>query len=179
MLGGIMVSENVSRITVRDATDADVPALTAIKGEGTEALHRDRLRDAQGTGFRYLVLLADQAIIGFACLVIRRPAYWSDADDTQHLPHIVDLQVKESHRGQGYGSEFVRAIERIASQAGYRHLYISVEPLDNPRAYALYKRLGYQPLQSEPYRKIWKFTDSAGKVHRGEDWVVDMVKQTM
>ena len=41
-----MVSENASRIAVRDTQEADVPALTAIKGDGTEVLHRDRLRDA-------------------------------------------------------------------------------------------------------------------------------------
>jgi GNAT superfamily N-acetyltransferase len=162
---------------VRDAEEADVSALTAIKGAGTEALHRDRLRDAQGPSFRYLVLLADQEIIGFACLVMRRPASWSDAGDTRHLPQIVDLKVQESQRGRGYGSAFVGAIERIASAAGYRQLYLGVEPLSNPRAYALYRRLGYQPLQSEPYREVWEFTDSAGDTHRGEDWVVDMVKQ--
>lgn len=173
----MMVSENFARMTVRDAEEADVPALTAIKGAGTEALHRDRLRDAQGSGLRYVVLLADHFLIGFACLVMRRPASWSDAGDTRHLPQIVDLRVKESQRGRGYGSTFVRAIEHIASAAGYRQLYLSVEPLSNPRAYALYQRLGYQPLQSEPYREIWEFTDSAGNTHRGEDWVVDMVKQ--
>ena len=177
MLGEMMAPENVSRIEMRDAEEADVPALTAIKGDGTEVLHRDRLRDAQGIGFRYLVLLAGGEIIGFACLVIRRPAYWSDANDTHHLPQIVDLQVKEAQRGQGYGSDFVRAMERIASEAGYRQLYMSVEPLNNPRAYALYQRLGYQQEQSEPCQKTWEFQDSEGKLHRGEDWVVDMVKQ--
>jgi ribosomal protein S18 acetylase RimI-like enzyme len=119
----------------------------------------------------------EQEIIGFACLVIRRPAYWSDANDMHHLPQIVDLQVKEAQHGQGYGSDFIRVMERIASEAGYRQLYMSVEPLNNPRAYALYQRLGYQQEQSEPYRKIWEFQDSEGKLHRGEDWVVDMVKQ--
>ena len=72
---------------------------------------------------------------------------------------------------------FVRAMEHIASEAGYGQLYISVEPLNNPRAYALYRRLGYQQEQSEPYQKIWEFQDSQGQVHHGEDWVVDMVKQ--
>src|SRR5690349_13935870 len=134
-MGEIMISENVSGITVRDAEQADVPALTAIKGAGSEALHRDRLRDARGSGFRYVVLVVDQELIGFACLVMRRPAYWSDADDTQHLPQIVDVQVKGSYRGRGYGSYFVRAIERIAAEAGYRQLYLSVEPSTNPRAY--------------------------------------------
>ena len=121
-----MDSEIVSRMTVRDAEAADVPVLTAIKENGTEALHRDRLRDAQGTGFRYLVLLKQQEIIGFVCLVF---------------------------------------------------LHIAVEPLDNPRAYTLYQRLGYEQIQSEPYQTIWEFQDSEGKMHRGEAWIVDLVKQ--
>src|SRR5207244_9227802 len=99
---------------VRDAVEADLPALTAIKGPGSEAVHRDRLRDAQdaqGTGFRYLVLLVDDELIGFACLVFRRPPSWSDAADTEHLPQIVDLRVKESHRSRGHGTAFIHAIE--------------------------------------------------------------------
>lgn len=173
----MMAIESDSRISVRDAVEADMPALTAIKGEGSEALHHDRLRDAQDASFRYLVLLADQEIIGFACLVFRRPAYWSDADDTTHLPQIVDLKILETRRGQGYGSAFMHAIEHAAAQAGFAQLFLSVEPLDNPRAYALYQRLEYQPLQSEPYLKSWEFTDSAGIVHRGNDRALDMVKR--
>ena len=172
-----MVSENSYRITVRDATEADVSDLTAIKGDRSEVLHRDRLRDAQGSGFRYLVLLVNQEIIGSACLVSHRPASWSDANDTRHLPQVVDLRIKESHRGQGYGSAFLRVLERSAAETGFEQLYLSVEPLNNPRAYGLYRRIGYQQLQPEPYVKIWQFEDSAGNGHRGENWIVDMVKQ--
>lgn len=172
-----MVPKTASRVSVRAAVQADIPALTDIKGSGSEAIHRDRLRDAQDAGFRYLVLLAERELIGFACLVSRRPSYWSDADDMQHLPQIIDVQVKESHRGQGYGSDFIHALEHIAAEGGSKHIYLSVEPENNPRAYALYRRLGYQPIQSKPYRKAWRFTDSQGTVHSGEDWVVDLVKQ--
>lgn len=163
-------------ITIRDARAADLPALMDIKGEGSEALHRDRLRDAQNPTCRYLVLLENGEIIGFACLVIQRPAYWSDGGETEHLPCIIDLQIKESPRGQGYGSEFIRQIEATAARSGFKQLYIAVEPLDNPRAFALYQRLGYQQLQPEPYLKAWEFTDSSGRLHHGEDWLVDMVK---
>ena len=90
VLEGMMVSKKGPQITVRDAEEADVTALTTIKGEGSEAVHRDRLRDAREASLRYLVLLADEEIIGFACLVFRRPSYWSDAKDTQHLPQIID-----------------------------------------------------------------------------------------
>ncbi|MBZ0289934.1 MAG: GNAT family N-acetyltransferase [Anaerolineae bacterium] len=175
-LGTVMDSEDLLRITVRDAQPADVPALTAIKGQGSEAVHLDRLRDARGGECRYLVLLMTDQIIGFCCLVLRRPAHWSDADDRDHLPQIVDLQVLESQRGRGFGSAFIHAMEPMAADMGCRELYLTVEPRDNPRAYALYRRLGYIPLQPEPYLKSWTFTDSRGDVHRGEDWVVDMVK---
>jgi GNAT superfamily N-acetyltransferase len=163
-------------VTIRDARAADLPALTAIKGEGSEVLHRDRLHDAQNPTFRYLVLLEDGEMIGFGCLVIQRPAYWSDGADTERLPCIIDLQIKESRRGQGFGFEFIHQIEATAGRSGFKQLFIAVEPLDNPRAFALYRRLGYQQLQPEPYLKAWEFTDSAGRLHHGEDWLVDMVK---
>lgn len=164
-------------ITARDAKTEDIQALTLIKGKGNQALHRDRLADAQGGDIlRYLVLLMDGQVIGFSLLVMRRPAHWPDADDQEHLPQIVDLQVKEALRGRGFGTQFIALIEMIAAEAGFQRLYLSVEPWDNPRAYALYQRLGYLPLQPEPYESKWQFTDSSGKLHRGEDWIVDMVK---
>jgi GNAT superfamily N-acetyltransferase len=171
-----MVSSSFPLITVRDAEEADLSALVAIKGNGTDSLHRDRLLEAQNGCCRYLVLVCGQLIVGFALLVFRRPAAWSDANDTRHLPQIVDLQVAEAQRGQGFGSAFVSAIEREAARAGHRQLYIAVDPASNPRAHALYQRLGYQQLQPEPYLKAWEFTDSGGNRHRGEDWIVDMVK---
>jgi GNAT superfamily N-acetyltransferase len=171
------VLDHALGMTVRDAEEADVAALSAIKGNASEALHRDRLRDARDSHLRYLVLTDNREIIAFACLVFRRPSYWSDADDPRYLPQIVDLRVKDSHQGRGYGSAFVCAIERIAASAGYGQLYLAVDPVSNPRAHALYRRLGYQQLQSEPRRDRWEFQDSTGQVHRGVGWAVDLVKQ--
>jgi hypothetical protein len=37
--------------------------------------------------------ITDDQLVGFACLVMRRPASCSDAGDMQHLPQIVDLRV--------------------------------------------------------------------------------------
>ena len=89
------MTDNVSQVSVRDAGEADVPALTAIKGEWSEAIHRDRLRDVREGGFRYFVLTAGEEVVGYSCLVFQRPGYWLDANDTEHLPQIVDLQVDE------------------------------------------------------------------------------------
>lgn len=169
-----MVENPAGNLSVRDAGVDDLPALTAIKGEASEMLHRDRLRDARHPGFRYLVLLEEDVLIGLACLVFQRPAYWSDGDDPRNLPQIVDLEVLPAWRGRGRGTFFIHAMERLAAQAGCSQLYISVEPLSNPRAYALYKSLGYRQLQEEPYLSHWFFLDSDGQIHQGEDWAVDM-----
>ncbi len=120
--------QHAAAAAVRNAVAADIPALTAIRGAGSEALHRDRLRDAEDPGFRYPVLLLDDRPIGFACLVIRRPAYWSDAADTEHLPQLVDVQVHPAWRGRGHGSWFLKAVEGIAKSMGHRALYLEVDP---------------------------------------------------
>ena len=106
-----MHADSRSPLTVRDAETADIPALTAIKGTGSNVLHRDRLDDAQRSDIRYRMLVVNQAVIGFACLVLHRSASWSDADDTQHLLQIVDLQVQAAQRGRG---------QRMSDHAGFR-----------------------------------------------------------
>ncbi|HET6387168.1 MAG TPA: GNAT family N-acetyltransferase [Armatimonadota bacterium] len=160
-------------LLVRDASPADLPALCQLKPG--EAQHLDRLRDAS-SDFRYLVLVRDDEVIGFACLVFVRPHYWSDANDRSNLPQIVDLVVAEPLRGRGYGSFFIREMERIAAESGGRNLYISVNFPVNERAHALYQRLGYQQMQPAPYFIHWEFADSGGEFHQGDDWRVDLVK---
>jgi GNAT superfamily N-acetyltransferase len=160
---------------VRDATEKDIEALTNIKE--TSALHRDRLRDAKLFTFRYLILEEDANLIGFACLVFSRPESWSDARDTRNLPQIVDLQIAPPLRGKGYGTYLIGELEQLVTQQGYKEIFVAVDPMNNLRAYSLYQRLGYQQLQKEPYLKHWEFIDSDGVLHRGDDWIVDMVKR--
>lgn len=169
-----MNAENLLPITLRDATEADLPALINIRSG--EAHHRGRLRDAQNPDFRYYMLANNQANLGFVCLVFRRPNSWLNTNDTHHLPEINDLYIAESWRGHGYGSTAIRALEKQVHDAGYPYLYISVEPLDNPRAYTLYQRLGFQQIQHEPYVHTWGSLDIEGKLNTGKLWLVDMVK---
>ncbi len=159
---------------IRAATSVDLPALTQIKAP--EALHRDRLRDASDEGMLYLLIEHPHAVVGFGLLVFKRPPTWPDADDRSRLPAIVDLLVVPECRGRGAGSVLIEAMEEIAFSRGYTCLYLGVDPVDNPMAYRLYLRLGFVPLQDTPYRSHWRFTDSEGNVHEGDEWSVDMMK---
>lgn len=161
-------------LSVRDATVDDLDALVRLKP--SLGVHRDRLRDARQPGFRYLVLTLDQRVIGFVCLVFVRPAYWSDGDSTEYLPTAIDFRIDPSLRSRGYGSFFLREVERLAAEAGSEAFYIWVNPVDNPRAYALYQQLGYEPIQEQPYQFHWEFVDSEGKRHAGDTWRLDLVK---
>ena len=58
-----------------------------------------------------------------------------------------------------------------------RELYVSVDPEENKRAYSLYLRLGYNPLQSKPYKEYWSFTSSDGVLHEGYGWNIDLRKE--
>ncbi len=73
-------------------------------------------------------------------------------------------------------------VEKVERAVGTDQLYHPdnadmIPYLDNAlRAYALYQRLGYQAIQSEPYFHQWAAVDGDGNVQRGEDWLVDTVK---
>jgi GNAT superfamily N-acetyltransferase len=161
-------------LVVREATEADLGALMRFKP--SLAVHRDRLRDACSPGFQYLVLELDRDVIGFVCLVFVRPRYWSDGESTDYLPTAIDFHIDAPLRGRGYGSFLLREVEKLAAAANAKQFYLWTDPVDNPRAYALYLRLGYQPLQAQPYPFHWEFVDSDGQRHAGDAWRIDMVK---
>jgi GNAT superfamily N-acetyltransferase len=161
-------------LQVRDAVLTDVEALFHLKPSA--AVHRDRIRDAATSMLRYLVMEREERVIGFALLLFTRPPHWSDGNDSSRLPQVVDLVIAPDLRGRGFGTFLLRAIERLAAERGCSHLYLAVSPIDNPRAHALYVRCGYQPLQTEPYRSHWEFVDSAGELHQGDEWSLDIVK---
>jgi GNAT superfamily N-acetyltransferase len=57
---------------------------------------------------------------------------------------IYDLLVRPKHRGQGYGTNALQAVESWASELGMKHIDLHVFG-HNSDARRLYKRTGYQP----------------------------------
>ncbi|CAL9600431.1 GNAT family N-acetyltransferase [Streptomyces albus] len=90
-------------------------------------------------------------------------------------PEVNGLGVwPEILRSQGIGTALIREAERLAAQRECRAIGLGVEK-NNPRAHALYQRLGYRP--SLPYLDCWSYEDGAGVAHRVADACVFMVKR--
>jgi ribosomal protein S18 acetylase RimI-like enzyme len=62
---------------------------------------------------------------------------------TDTIAEIADLNVAERVRGQGVGTALVRILGALAAAAGAERLELAVR-VDNSRALALYRRLGFR-----------------------------------
>jgi GNAT superfamily N-acetyltransferase len=161
-------------VSVRTAHIADLAALCRLRYADQRAIHRDRIRATDNQTYSYLVVEQEDALVGFGVLLLGRPPQWTDPLNS--FPIAVDLFVAEHHRSQGIGRTLLEYMESMAREHEKTALYLTVEPVANPRALALYQRLGFQPLQQEPYHNVWRFTDSEGIERIGEEWVIDMWK---
>ncbi len=86
-------------------------------------------------------------------------------------PNMQDLYVEQSQRSMGIGSQLIHNAEHLAKNQGFTKISLSVNPKLNPRAKALYEKLGYKQTPKKPY---------IDGVYDGvEDWCVDMVKNVV
>jgi len=161
-----------SNTAIRDATAHDVAKLAAIRYG--EAVHRDRVSAADGKCLHYLVVTEGEDILGFGCVVLSQPPSWPTV---KHLPQIIDLYIRPERRSQGLGQAFIRTAEAIARRAGCAEMWLAAEPEANPRALALYERLGYTAVNTVPVEEHWEFVDSDGVRHSGIEHLIRTNKQ--
>ena len=169
--GDIRPGANLIAMIIREAQARDIPALERVKALGGAA-HADRVTQAHDTPMRVLVAEEQGEVVGYAFILVAAPPFWTP----RFVPQLVDLQVREDWRSHGVGSMLVRAAEALVRAHGDAALYLAVDPDDNPRALALYRRLGYVAVDEHPVDEPWEFADSSGVVHSGLDHVIYMRK---
>ncbi len=127
-------------VEVRRATSRDLAAIVSSLGQ--EWFFRDCLTRQDRREGELTLALLDGEPIGDVFL------RYSPADEPEirarleGVPFLIHLEVAENHRGGGVGSRLVQTAERRARELGYDRIALSVG-IDNPRAQALYERLGY------------------------------------
>ena len=125
---------------MRHVSYEDVPTMSNWWAERSPQEVRDLVKRAlrlkahdRGGGF---VALNDQVLCGFAMLT-----YWVN------VAEISDLFVIPGYRGQGIGTDILKALLEQAHKAGYTDIEIGVLA-SNTRARRLYERMGFVPVRT-------------------------------
>lgn len=138
----------MEHLLIRDATVADLAALCVLRE--SRAAHEAKLREAAAGTVRFLAAVFRGEIVGFASLFLANPAV---GPAKSYIPKLSDCLVAPAYRSQGIGRALVSARESIARAEGDRRLYVSVDPIENPRWFNFFRGRGYTALQPEPYKK--------------------------
>jgi putative acetyltransferase len=69
------------------------------------------------------------------------------ADDICELKRLWLLQ---EHQGKGLGYRMIQELCAFAKDAGYRRVILETDPVAQPQAYNLYKRIGFRDLHPHP-----------------------------
>lgn len=136
---------------VRDATDADMPAIKAIYAHhvlhGTGSFETEppsiaemaqRRANVLGLGLPYLVAESAGEIVGFAYATHYRPrpAYRHTAEDS--------VYIKPGMTGRGVGSLLLREVIARCEAGGWRQLIANVGDSGNAGSLALHTRHGFR-----------------------------------
>lgn len=74
--------------------------------------------------------------------------------------YLYSFRVKPAFQGAGLGTRMMAVVEADLLERGYRVVTLNVAK-DNPRAQALYERLGYRVIDQDP--GIWSYIDHLGQ----------------
>lgn len=142
-----------SPILVRATTNDDAPALRAI--EPREGLAGELLETA---GDRLVVVSAwrDAECLGWCVLDTR--------DDAEGLsPQLSHLWVAPSARRQGVGHELTRWLEAMAREAGFKEMFLLVDPTKEAPAIWLYLDLDYSPTG---HHRVGEVVETGERTHQ-------------
>lgn len=137
---------------IRDATEADLPVITAIyahhvrTGTGTfeeeppdEAEMAERLARVARNGWAWLVAEApDGTVQGYA--------YYAQFRDRSAYRHSAEdaIYVRDDVRGQGVGKALVEALLARAEAAGFRQMFAVIGDSENAGSIGLHASLGFR-----------------------------------
>lgn len=163
-------------VTIRPCQEDDLTLLrTHLPTPGQPDRHTIRFeRQQRGHGTFLIAWAGDLPVAAGEIL-------WggcSAPEINQHYPDCPELNGLEvwppELRSQGIGTTLIVAAEDLARQRGYHRIGLGVTD-DNPRAAALYLRLGYQET-GRHYLDRYQYTDSNGTRHDVADPARFLVK---
>lgn len=164
-------------LDIRPLTKDEIPLLDAhLDVERLAGRHRDRFTQQQDGRLTYLIAWLDGVPIGHT--MVR----WEGTTDTfvaeriSACAHVEDLFVMPELRSQGIGTRILGHGERLAAERGFERIGLAVG-IDNPRARALYERLGYVDTGFGAFEIGGTYTDRHGQKREWREVCEYLVKR--
>jgi aminoglycoside 6'-N-acetyltransferase len=130
------------RVVLRNASAADAPRLTSIRGEPEIERRWGVLEAGEMDEFvadeRTFVIEVDGEVVG--------AVQFGEVDDPMYRSANIDLYLTTPLHGQGLGSEAVRVLARhLIEERGHHRL--TIDPAaDNAAAIRAYDKVGFRPV---------------------------------
>ncbi|MQS15637.1 GNAT family N-acetyltransferase [Streptomyces kaniharaensis] len=160
---------------ITECEQTDVALLEEhLPSRGRSSFHARRFARQLAGSSTYLIAWEDERPAGAAEVRWNGCAAAEVQRALPECPEINALHVAEPLQGRGIGTALIRHAERLAARRGVPRIGLGVAEEGNPRAAALYARLGYRPVVR--YLDRWSYVDDRGEVHDVEDPCVFLAK---
>ena len=150
-------------LEIKPLQKAEIPLLDAhLDVERLAGRHHDRFTQQQDGRLTYLIAWLDRIPVGHAMVRWEGTTDAYVADRISDCAHVEDLFVMPELRSQSIGTRILAYGERLAMERGFTQIGLAVG-IDNPRARALYERLGYEDTGFGVFEIGGTYTDIHGK----------------
>ena len=128
---------------IRPLVENEIPLLDAhLDVARLAGRHNERYTQQREGRLIYLIAWLDGIPVGHTMVRWTGTTDAFVADRTSGCAHVEDLFVMPKCRSQGIGARILAHAERLSTERGFKQIGLAVG-IDNPRARALYERLGY------------------------------------
>jgi ribosomal-protein-alanine N-acetyltransferase len=125
--------------TIREMTHDDLATVSDIERRSYEfPWSHGVFRDCLLAGYRCMVLVAEERLVGYAILSI-----------SAGEAHILNLCVEPESQSRGYGERLLNEILFRARSASVHAIFLEVRP-SNTAALALYRKKGFHKVANRP-----------------------------
>lgn len=147
---------------IKPLSKDEIPLLDAhLDARRLAGRHYGRFERQRQGHLTYLIAWLDRIPIGHAMVRWNGAADAYIAERISDCAHVEDLFVMPQLRSQGIGTRILASGERLAADRGFKRIGLAVG-IDNPRARALYERLGYVDTRFGAFEIGGAYTDIQG-----------------
>ena len=166
----------MSPFRIRVATLADLPALEQGVRASFGRPHTEDLKDQSSGELTLMTAWVDSLIVGSGFARWLGPRNIAVAEKYPDVPEVYRLAVLSKYQSQGIGSALIAALELESIARRFDHMGVGVS-FDNPRAAALYSRLGYEQSSVVEYYDEYLYSGKNGAILQARDKCQFLIKR--